>query len=330
MTRALFQVMLNFNNQSYIPISMFSLIPGSEPEVNIYACAKNDVQPILLISKTEAIDMDRINRFEAEGVYNLFVTTETYDQFQAHLRSNWERLLEDDSLPLKMRLANIMEISRDLMAKAFANKRQETLVRSAQTVGRVLASLINRNQPPLRDLLDVMHRDENLATHSVNAAVFAILLADSLSYPLSDLSRIGTGVLLHDVGMLELDANLVKRPRKLDEFERKEIVKHPTLGFKMLCTASELSRDELMIVYQHHERVDGKGYPVALMQSEIHPWTRLCSVADTFEALTSDRPQRKRLSVASGISILRKEAEQSLDATFVRAWIQMLEAENIT
>lgn len=322
--------MLTTNNQTFIPVSIFSLIDDARPEVNIYACAKNDHRPILLISETQAIDLDKIGSFESEGVYNLYVSTDQFEQFQEHLRSNWERFLEDEMLPWKTRLANIMEISRDLLAKTFVTKQPENLVRVARSLSRVFASLINRNQPTLRDLLDVLRHDDQIATHSVNVACFAIFLAESLGYPLSDLSKIGTGVLLHDVGMLELDPNLVKKPRKLDEFERKEIAKHSILGFKLLCTVAELSRDELMIVYQHHERVDGKGYPTALVQSEIHPWARLCSVVDTFEAVTSDRPQRQRLSVTSAIAILQRESDKSLDPAFVDAWIRLVEAEKIT
>jgi HD-GYP domain-containing protein (c-di-GMP phosphodiesterase class II) len=322
--------MLTVNNQTFIPISLFSLIENSLPGVNIYACAKNDHRPILLTSETERINLDKIGSFESEGVYNLYVSNDQFEQFQEHLRSNWERFLEDETLPLKSRLANIMEISRDLIAKTFVTKKPENLVRVARSLSRVLASLINRNQPPLRDLLDTLRHDDKLATHSVNAACFAIFLAESLGYPLSDLCKIGTGVLLHDVGMLELDPNVVKKPRKLDEFERKEIAKHSSLGFKLLCTVAELSREELMIVYQHHERVDGKGYPAALVQSEIHPWARLCSVVDTFEAVTSDRPQRQRLSVTSAIAIMQRESDNSLDPTFVDAWIRLVEAEKIT
>jgi HD-GYP domain-containing protein (c-di-GMP phosphodiesterase class II) len=322
--------MLTFNNQTFIPISLFSLIEDSRPEVNIYACAKNDHHPFLLISDSESVQLDRISRFESEGVYNLYVTTDGYEQFKEHLRSNWERLLEDEAIPFKTRLASILEISRDLVARVFANKHPESLVRVTRSVSRVIASLINRNQPSLRDLLDVLHRDHQLATHAVNGACFAICLAESLGYPLSDLSKIGTGVLLHDVGMLELDPDVVKKPRKLDEFERKEIVKHSILGFKLLCKVAELSRGELMMVYQHHERVDGKGYPTSLVLSEIHPWARLCAVVDIFEAVTSDRPQRQRLSVTSAIAILQRESDNSLDPTFVDAWVRLLEAENIT
>jgi putative nucleotidyltransferase with HDIG domain len=322
--------MLTINNQTFIPISNFSLIDDARPEVNIYACAKNDHRPILLISETEAIDLDKINSFESEGVYNLYVSNDQFEQFQEHLRSNWERFLEDETLPLKTRLANIMEISRDLLSKTFVTKQPENLVRVARSLSRVLASLINRNQPPLRDLIDILRHDDQLATHSVNVACYATFLAESLGYPLSDLNKIATGVLLHDVGMLELDQNIVKKTRKLDEFERKEITKHSILGFQLLCKVADLSRDEIMIVYQHHERVDGKGYPTSLVHSEIHPWARLCAVADTFEALTSDRPQRQRLSVTSAIAIMQRESDKSLDPAFVDAWIGLLEAEKIT
>ena len=73
---------------------------------------------------------------------------------------------------------------------------------------------------------------------------------------------------------------------------------HPTRGFKELCRREDLTWGQLMMVYSHHERCDGRGYPVGLIQSEIHEYARICAIADVYEALCRDRPSSAGVAAA--------------------------------
>ena len=91
-------------------------------------------------------------------------------------------------------------------------------------------------------------------------------------------------------------------------------------GFRRLCHREDLSYAQLMMGYQHHERLDGKGYPVGIGAEEIHPWARVCAVVDIFEALTSNRPYRVDMPFEKAFEILDRNCEVALDEEIVRCW----------
>ena len=76
-----------------------------------------------------------------------------------------------------------------------------------------------------------------------------------------------------------------------------------------------------MMVYQHHERIDGSGYPVSIVKDEIHPWAQLLSVVDVFDALTSKRPYRKKMRMEDALAYLEHRADTHFDSEIVRCWV---------
>ena len=86
----------------------------------------------------------------------------------------------------------------------------------------------------------------------------------------------------------------------------------------------DLSWGQLMMVYQHHERTDGRGYPVGLVGSEIHEWARLCAVADVYDALTRDRSYHKGADAKDAMAYLDRESGRGFDEEICRCWIATL------
>ena len=81
---------------------------------------------------------------------------------------------------------------------------------------------------------------------------------------------------------------------------------------------------QLMMVYQHHERPDGQGYPVGIEQDEIHPWAEICSVVDVFDALTSERPYRRPMPAPRALEYLQSKAGTQFNAEIVQCWIRVM------
>ena len=149
-------------------------------------------------------------------------------------------------------------------------------------------------------------------------------MARELGFAGDELQQIVVGALLHDMGKLEIPDNILAKPGRLDEFEFRQVQLHPGLGLRRLVNEqTQLTYGQLMIVYQHHEKLNGSGYPVGLPSEEIHPWAKICAVVDIFEALTSQRPYRKPMSHATALAMLDKMARTELDEEIVRCW-QML------
>ncbi|MDG2220500.1 MAG: HD domain-containing protein [Rubripirellula sp.] len=148
-------------------------------------------------------------------------------------------------------------------------------------------------------------------------------MAAELGYDTDDVQKITTAGLLHDLGKLKINQRILRTPRKLTSEEFEIIKSHPTLGFEQLAFREDLCEGQLMMVYQHHERLDGGGYPVGVVDSEIHPWAKICAVVDVYEALTSFRPYRSPMPKEKVFEIMRRESGKSFDPELLACWIRI-------
>lgn len=127
--------------------------------------------------------------------------------------------------------------------------------------------------------------------------------------------------LLHDIGKTALDEKFLNKPGKLTEDEWKEIKRHPEIGYRMLSTVNEMA-DLANYVLYHHERWDGHGYPKGLKGDEIPFVSRIISIADTYDAMTSDRSYRSALPKEVVIAELQKNSGTQFDPELVRVFIE--------
>jgi putative nucleotidyltransferase with HDIG domain len=162
-------------------------------------------------------------------------------------------------------------------------------------------------------------RDARVHGHSKRVAAHAHMIAERMGLPACEAARIRAGGTLHDVGKIETPREILNKPGRLSEFEFAVIKRHPGRGAEMVST---LGDDELTaIVRHHHERLDGGGYPDGLRGEEIPLGARIIAVADTFDALTSDRPYRSAHSHKDALDVLRAEAGTQLDPDAVAAFL---------
>jgi HD-GYP domain-containing protein (c-di-GMP phosphodiesterase class II) len=140
----------------------------------------------------------------------------------------------------------------------------------------------------------------------------------------AQISELATGALLHDIGKRHIPLHVLNKPDKLTDAEWEVIREHPAAGFRELVNRDDLTWAQLMMVYQHHERLDGTGYPAGIVGEEIHPWARYCSVVDVFDALTCERPYRKPLPVSEVCEYLGKYSGVWFDAEAVKCWTSQL------
>lgn len=137
--------------------------------------------------------------------------------------------------------------------------------------------------------------DNYLYAHLVNVCIFSIELGRELGYDRSKLNDLGVAALLHDVGMFKV-MDIVRQPRKLKAEEYGEIKKHPLYGAEILKKAMrDFSPIAINAVQQQHERMNGRGYPRGLKDGEINEYAQIVAIVDVYEAMTHERPYRKRM-----------------------------------
>ena len=317
-------VQMSSLDDDLLPISLATASLTSSLGINVYLKPGPSEPAILYSAGHIGIGSEQLNDLISDGCSKLYIHSQDREHYQQAMRDNWQELLLNQQLPALNRVAALHDIVRTVLHYEFDHGTTESIVANCQSLGQGSVEALGDDPIVLKDLVRVLSHDYGTFTHSTNVSAYAVLLGRSLGFSSAELAEIATGGLLHDLGKLDIDQQILNKPGKLDEQERRQIEMHPTLGLQRVVERDDLSQGVLMMVYQHHERMNGQGYPVGLSGSQIHPWGRLCAIVDVYEALTSDRPYRQALSTQTALAVLQKGCGTEFDEEMLACWQKLL------
>jgi len=190
--------------------------------------------------------------------------------------------------------------------------------------GRMIESL-SRNYNALACVTQLREKDRYLMEHSFNVSVLMGILAHALGYSGTTLQEMVTGALLHDVGKIRIADEVLHKPGKLSPEEWGEMKMHVTYGEETLKKTPTMTAIILEICAQHHERIDGGGYPRGLSGDQIPIHSRMASVVDVYDAITAERVYHKGMAPTVALKKLMEwSAEGHLDPQLVRHFINAM------
>jgi HD-GYP domain-containing protein (c-di-GMP phosphodiesterase class II) len=172
-------------------------------------------------------------------------------------------------------------------------------------------------------------KDPYTRGHSERVARFSIAIAERLELPDDEIEKLRVSALLHDVGKIGIDDSILKKPAALTEEEYEIMKQHPQKGFKIMSNIPAM-RDFLPGMYMHHEMLDGRGYPQGLSGDQIPMQARIVSVADTFDAMTTERPYQRAMKFEDALALIKKMVGTRYDEHVVAALIEACESGQIT
>ena len=283
-----------------------------------------------LISEFVIKSQDQIDRIIEHGIEEIVIDTEKgkspgEEKPASQIRSalttppkTWDpeklvppelrEAVRDQALPPEKKSKIVYESSRVLVQRLFEDPKAENIQAAKNSIADVVDMII-ADDATAKYLLKITACDFYTYTHSVNVGVFSILLAKSL-FGQSDahnMHELGAGFFLHDIGKVRIDPAILNKPARLTDEEMMKMKSHPFQGYKILKETNQLTEECMVIVMQHHEREDGTGYPRSLRRNEIHPYGRICCIADVYDALTADRPYKQRLDTFSALKVMKEE-----------------------
>lgn len=207
--------------------------------------------------------------------------------------------------------------------QALEQARQGNSVRpsAAQPAVAQLASEIAVNGSAAMWLTSLRNKDALQATHSVNVCVLALTLATYMGLPYKQVEQVGLGALLHDIGKIKVPQRLLAPRDELGQDELDLIRSHPLVGREMISSDEDMSHWVREIVYMHHERLDGSGYPQGLVEDSVPAHVRLVALANAYEVMTSER-QDQPFTPDQALGLLYNEASNTFGQEMVQALIQ--------
>jgi len=171
-------------------------------------------------------------------------------------------------------------------------------------------------------------KDKYTSGHSNAVTAYTIPIAKEMGINKEELGKLEYAGLLHDIGKIGIMEQILNKPSRLTNEEFGIIKKHPVIGYEILKSIDFL-KDVTLLVKYHHERWDGNGYPDGLKGEDIPLGARIIAVADTFDAMTSDRPYRKGLPVEVAVDEIKRCSGSQFDPKIVEAFIRAYEKGNI-
>ena len=184
----------------------------------------------------------------------------------------------------------------------------------------LLLDLANANEETLLGLVSALDlREHNTCLHSQRVRGYTELIARRFGVDYKTRREIGFGALLHDVGKIAVPDQILLKPDKLTDEEWQEMRKHPEAGYRIVKRIGFL-KDAAEIVYAHHEKFGGGGYPRGLKGTTIPMGARMFMVADVYDALTSERPYHSPITYDEALEVIRKESGSHFDPSVVDAF----------
>lgn len=179
----------------------------------------------------------------------------------------------------------------------------------------------SQNIQAILNTLKLMHANEE--RHSIDVGRYSVEIGKRMGLSESNLELLRMIANLHDIGKVGIDQDILNKPGKLTDEEFAIIKRHPEIGYRLLSDVPEY-REIAYDILSHHERFDGKGYPNGLVGTNIPLRARIVSVADAYDAMTSDRPYRKALSKEVAIEELKKNSGTQFDPEIVDCFLEVL------
>lgn len=222
--------------------------------------------------------------------------------------------------------AEIEPIKQETRVKAGAIFRETVQVMqknnnfNLQGLKKVVGEMIDQifhNNDVVYNMVDIRSHDSYTFAHSVNVCTISLLLGSALNFSRNDLESLGVGALLHDIGKIFVDSQILNKPSKLAPEEFEMVKKHPRDGYELLKEKVYLNFSSSHVAFQHHEREDGSGYPRGLTGERIHRFAKIVSVVDVYDAMTSERVYRKAIPSHIVLAEIKAQAEKKFDQTVV-------------
>lgn len=246
--------------------------------------------------------------FRVKG--DLAIRIEDVALYQDYLHA----MLSSPALPAevkrKSRAIGMKEHSKIMIREVLSNPTDvQSMNQIAGAVGEMTEAVLN-NEIDARDLMSLRNHDLYTYTHSINVTVLSVAVAAALGLPREQIEKLGIGAMLHDIGKSAIPAEVLNKQGQLSEEEFRMMQQHPVEGVRMLEGNAEIPKESILVVLQHHEKLNGSGYPLNLRENKIGVFGRISSLTDCYDALTTPRPYRYSHTPYMALSLLTRETNE--------------------
>ncbi|HLQ98000.1 MAG TPA: HD-GYP domain-containing protein [Candidatus Dormibacteraeota bacterium] len=268
----------------------------------------------ILIQRDMHLTSTMIERLNNQGVTYVYIKDE-----------------EDSSIELESVIPNELRVhATDVIKNTFEELKGNPITKKSYlfenkesqlgTVVKDIVKEIKHKDEAVSLLTDILISDDYTFQHSLNVTIYSLAIGSKLKLSEKELADLGIGAMLHDIGKIFIEKDILLKADRLTDEEFTIMQSHTQLGFDFIRKMTDLPAVIAHCAYQHHERLDGSGYPRGLTNHDIHKYAKIIAIADVFDAVTSNRVYREAMLPHVGLEILYAGAVNIFDKDMVAAF----------
>lgn len=268
----------------------------------------------------------RLDKIKALNIFSLYIideysSAEIEDVIKPELRQKCISVIKEVFSDIE-RISSVHKFEKRKLSEY--SLKEQNYFKSINAIAEELLKNVLSNKNVLLSLVDIKSMDNYTYSHCVNVAVISIIIGISLNLDKKNLTYLCIGALVHDIGKAFIPREILQKPSKLTSEEFNVIKNHPQLGYNFLTHFYSLSAHIKLIALQHHERFDGLGYPNGISGNKISYLARIVSIADVYDALTSDRPYKRAMCPSDALEYIMSNAGTLFDYDIVNVFSRII------
>lgn len=274
-----------------------------------------DIKGVFLLAKDMELTEAMIKRLITNKIYFVYIEDEISEGISI------ESIIDDQTK------ATIITTMKDIMENKIDSKGctgmipREEFNKIKDIVDTLIEEIKSKSDISYM-AVELMGTDMNTYSHSVNVAILSILNAVDHGYSMDMCEKIGIGAILHDIGKTKIDTSVLQKKEPFTIEEIMEMQRHSQYGYEMVRRDPSISAISKAIILNHHEKLDGTGYPNRIQARYIPDFVRIVTMADMFDAMTTDRVYRKRLPVHTALELLMTDCVSKIDSNVYKKFVK--------
>jgi HD-GYP domain-containing protein (c-di-GMP phosphodiesterase class II) len=279
-----------------------------------------------LVARGAILDEYVIDSMLKLGVMSVYIQEGEYEEEEEPLSPaaarNVEKLRTEDRSKVTLSASVRKRVSEGIQY-IYSNTDSPELTDATNHIATDLMSAIEDSNAVAIDISALKTSDEYTFKHSVDVATMSMILAKKQGLSRQEVQEIGIAGLLHDVGKTKIPPEILNKPDRLTDEEFAVMKQHSVYSYHIVKERSEYSDAIALGVLQHHEKMNGKGYPLGMVEGQISPYARILSVADIYDALVTERPYKSAYSQRDAVEMIMSMTDE-LSMPAMRAFLESM------
>ena len=309
----------------YMPVLADGLRVNTVLDFDLFLRQDNN-HYVLYRNKNLSFAPENAERLKTAEKSCLCISVKDREKYLGYVETQMEQIIADGNVPGERKTSLLYDSALNAITQMFPNPMTKAEIERCQAIVENIVTHLKNDSNALRLLFKAAPPHYTIETHSINVCAYSLAIATSMEdFSAEDLSVLGLGALLHDIGKYKINADTINKTTPLTPYEWDEIKRHPEFGLKILRNVKGVSAGALSIVALHHEKMNGSGYPAGLKGNEIPLMARIVCIADIFDALTSNRSYKGAVRSYEALVTMSDEMQSTIDNNVFTHFIELLQ-----